>query len=198
MDINQMGETVEAGAYDGAFIHCGIHHLSTAELTDFAMLLGRSPQGFPTILIEPVYLDRANFFGQILAKAFSKLYSLVHRFYLNRSPPDEQVSNATDKLIKLANDKGWFLSPKEVPFEIRELRRLFSKHFDVKEVVPVTYFGLAAAQHLATLKDQDRASEMGSKLLPVLNLVDRWLIKLNILPLMTSDYLFCRIVLIRQ
>ncbi len=33
MDIKQMSDSFQSGQFDGAFIHCGIHHLSTAELT---------------------------------------------------------------------------------------------------------------------------------------------------------------------
>ncbi len=105
---------------------------------------------------------------------------------------------STEKLINLATERGWFLSPKEVPFDIPEIRQLFSPYFEITEIVPVTYFGLSSAQYLATLEDQTKASEIASRLLPVLNLIDRSLIKTGLLSRMTSDYLFCRIVLIRK
>ncbi len=154
MEISQLNEAFQSGQFDGAFIHCGIHHLCTVELTEFAELLGRSPKGFPVILVEPVYLDRRHFLGRILGKAFNTLYDLLGAFYFTRSIQDKIVMRTTQDLCALATEKGWHFSPKETPFDVGEVQRLFSSSFEIKEIEPVTYFGLRAAQHLATLQDQ--------------------------------------------
>jgi 2-polyprenyl-3-methyl-5-hydroxy-6-metoxy-1,4-benzoquinol methylase len=198
MEISQLNEAFQLGQFDGAFIHCGIHHLCTVELTEFAELLGRSPKGFPIILVEPVYLDRSHFLGRILGRAFTALYYLLGAFYYACSTQDKIVMQTTQDLFKLATRKGWFFSPKETPFDVGEVQRLFSSNFEIKEIEPVTYFGLRAAQHLSTLKDQHRATRVGSRVLPFLNSIDRSLIKTELLPKLTSEYLFCRIVLIRK
>ena len=198
MDINQMNESFQSGQFDGAFIHCGIHHLSTAELIEFAELLGHSPKGFPTILVEPVYLDRAHFLGRLSGKVVTTIYRLLQYFVLSSFERDEIVIQALQELLQLATNNGWFFSPKEVPFDVGEVRRLFSPHFEIKEITPVTYFGLSTAQYLTALKDQDQASRVAARVLPPLNSIDRLLIKTGLLPTLTTDYLFCRIVLIRK
>ena len=85
-----------------------------------------------------------------------------------------------------------------MPFDVREIRNLFSRDFEIREVAPVTHFGLEAAQYLATLEDQELASKAAAGMLPVLNLIDRCLMKTGLLPTITTGYLFCRIVLIRK
>jgi hypothetical protein len=104
----------------------------------------------------------------------------------------------TRELIELADKRGWFFSPKEVPLDTCEIQHLFSPYFTVEEIVPVTYFGLVAAQYLATLKDQASARRLAAKMLPALNVVDLLLLKLNVLSSISKQYLFCRIVLIRK
>ena len=198
MEISQINEAFQLGQFDGAFIHCGIHHLSTMELTELTELLGRNPKGFPIILVEPVYLDRSHLFGLIVGGALNALHYLLGSFYFASFMQDKVMAQTTQDLFELATEKGWFFSPKENPFDVAEVQRLFSCNFDIKEIEPVTYFGLRSAQHLATLRDQKRASRAALRVLPFLNIIDRLLIKTGLLPKLTSNYLFCRIVLIRK
>ena len=166
MEINQINDTFRSGQYDGVFIHCGIHHLATTELVSFAEALASAPKGFPTILVEPVYLDKMTLFGRVQDYILRGLYAILRRLYLTRVPQDKVVVEAQDHLTRLAQQKGWWFSPKETPFDIPELQRLFSANFEIKEVVPVTRFTLAAGQYLATIKDQNRAARMAAKVLP--------------------------------
>jgi SAM-dependent methyltransferase len=198
MEIGQMSESFQLAQFDGVFIHCGIHHLSTIELTGFVDLLSRSPNGFPTVLVEPVYLDRSNIVGRLLGWAFTATFYLLGSAYFARCTQDKILVKTTQDLVNRAADEGWFFSPKEVPFDIDEIRHLFAPHFEINEIEPVTYFGLRAAQYLATLKDQQKASRLGARFLPILNWIDRLLIRTGSLPKLTSNYLFCRIVLIRR
>jgi SAM-dependent methyltransferase len=198
MDINQMSDTFQSNQFNGAFIHCGIHHLSTAELISFSEMLALSPKGFPTILVEPVYLDQETLPGRLLEKTLTKLCALLPRFYLGHASQDETLTQTTDRLIKLADDNGWFLSPKEVPFDVDEIGRLFSSEFEIREIAPVTYFGLPAAQLLATVSDQKAAWKSGVRILRILTFLDRLLANIGILPKLSNNYMFCRIVLIRK
>jgi hypothetical protein len=161
-------------------------------------MLALSPKGFPTILVEPVYLDQETLPGRLLEKILAKLCALWPRFYLRHASQDEVVTQTTDRLITLANNNGWFLSPKEVPFDVDEIGRLFSPHFEIREIVPVTYFGLSAAQFFATVNDQNATSKFGAKVLPILTSIDRLLASTGILPRLSNNYMFCRIVLIRK
>jgi UDP-glucose 4-epimerase len=108
MDINQMSQTLQSRRFDGAFIHCGIHHLRTEELISFADVLALNPTGFPTILVEPVYLDQATLFGRLLEKTVTKLFSLLRRFYFGWSSQDEAIMQTTDHLSTLATENEWF------------------------------------------------------------------------------------------
>jgi SAM-dependent methyltransferase len=198
MDINEIGGSFRTGQFDGAFIHCGIHHLSTAELTEFIELLARAPKGFPTILVEPVYLDKTSASGLFLGKVLGKIYSRFCRHYYARSSQDGNITKNADRLVKLATENGWFFSPKEVPFSGVEIRSLFSSFFEVKEIEPVTCFALESAQYLSTLKDQEAASRIAGRALPILDLFDRCLIRTKLLPKIASGYLFCRVVLVRK
>lgn len=198
MDINQMSQTLQSRRFDGAFIHCGVHHLSTEELISFADVLALNPTGFPTILVEPVYLDQATLFGRLLEKTVTKLFYLLRRLYFGWSSRDEVIMRTTDHLSTLATENDWFFSPKEVPFDLNEIRRIFSPKFEVVEIVPVTYFGLLAAQDFATLKNQSADLKFALMILSALSLVDSLLSKAKFLSHLTDNYMFCRIVLIRR
>lgn len=197
MDINQMNDTFRSGAYDGAFVHCGIHHLARTELEAFATALARAPKGFPAILVEPVYLDRATTIGRLFDKALRAFYLLLRKLVMNGNQ-DVAVKQDTDRLVRQATDNDWYLSPKESPFDVPELKQIFSRDFDLLEIEPVTRYALEAGQHLAMLEDQSRAARVGRRLLPILSWLDAMLGKLRVLPLLTRDYQFSRIVLIRK
>jgi SAM-dependent methyltransferase len=197
MDINSMNDTFRSGEYDGAFIHCGIHHLAKNELEGFAAGLALTPKGFPTILVEPVYLDRATFLGRLWDKALRAVYVLTRNLYMGRVH-DAAVMHDQDRLASQATDNNWWLSPKEAPFDVPELHRLFGKDFEIREITPVTRYALEAGQHLATLKDQARAARVGRRVLPFFRWLDALLSELGLLPLQTRDYQFSRIVLIRK
>ena len=166
MDINAMNDTFRSGEFDGAFIHCGIHHLASSELEAFAAGLALVPPGFVAIMVEPVYLDQEKFVGRLLDKALRAAYVLLRKFYIGNTREDEVV-HAQQQLIDCATQNGWWFSPKEAPFDVPELRRLFGRDFEIREITPVTRFGLEAAQYLATLRNQARAARLGTKLLPL-------------------------------
>jgi SAM-dependent methyltransferase len=198
MDINQMNDTFRSGQYDGVFIHCGIHHLATTELESFAKALASAPKGFPIVLVEPVYLDKRTLFGRIQDLFLRASYRLLQKLYLARLPQDAGIVEAQSRLTRQADQEGWWFSPKETPFDIPELQRLFSANFDIEEIVPVTRFTLDAGQYLATLQDQEQAAHMAAKVLPPLSWLDSVMSRLNLLPIFTQNYQFSRIVLIRK
>jgi SAM-dependent methyltransferase len=197
MDINQMNDTFRSGAYDGAFVHCGIHHLARNELEAFAAGLALAPKGFPTILVEPVYLDRATLIGRIWDKCLRAIYVLLRTLAM-KGKQDEAVLRDTQRLVAQADDNNWWLSPKEAPFDVAELKTLFGRDFEIREITPVTRYALETGQYLATLEDQTRAARVGRWLLPLFSWLDAMLSELGLLKFQTRDYQFSRIILIRK
>ena len=197
MDINQMNDVYRSAQYDGAFIHCGIHHLAYRELEEFAASLALAPKGFPIILVEPVYLDCVTSAGRLFDKILRALYVMLRILYMG-SARDDAIMSGQEQLVRQATDNNWWLSPKEAPFDVPELHRLFGGYFEIREITPVTRYALEAGQHLATLKNQSRATRVGRRVLPLFSRLDAILSDLGLMPYLTADYQFSRILLIRK
>lgn len=197
-DVNKLADFYRSTDYDGAFVHCGLHHLAGDELEKFAKEIGEVRPGYPLILVEPLYFVRPSFVRKAFSKASSLLVRGFKRVFLSRAELDSAIVHASEKLVSEADDRGWFLSPKEMPFTLAEIERLFLDKFDLVELRPVSHFALIIGQHLATLKDQAHAEALGRRWLPYFRGLDQVLGKIGLLPYLCDDYLFTLIALVRK
>ena len=117
-DVREIPTLLAQGGFDGSFIHCGIHHLSGAELRQAARSLAAAPPGTPVILVEPMYHDRRTFLGGMLARILDAAYRVFQKRVLSGLPIDEAVAAETKSLLEKADRASWFLSPKEMPFTL--------------------------------------------------------------------------------
>lgn len=197
-DVSQIPALLAQGGFDGSFIHCGIHHLSGDELRASARSLSSAPRGTPVILVEPMYHDRCTFPGGILARVLDATYRIFQKRISSGLQPDKTIAAETGALLQKADQSAWFLSPKEMPFTLPELEAAFGEFFSIEEVEMVTHYALRLGQFLTTLQDQNRADEVGKKWLPLLNRIDRGLIRTGLAARLTNQYFFTRIILVRR
>lgn len=197
-DVTEIPALIAQGGFDGSFIHCGIHHLSSEELRQSALSLAAAPPGTPVVLVEPMYHDRRSFLGGLLARVLDPACRVLQNRVAAGLSLDKKVAGETRALLEKADRGSWFLSPKEMPFTLAELVAAFGDSFSIEEVEIVTHYGLRLGQFLATLEDQNRADAIGAKWLPLLNRLDRMLIRSGFAAQLTNQYFFTRIVLIRR
>lgn len=197
-DVTQIPALLAQGEFDGSFIHCGIHHLSGDELRESARSLSAAPRGTPVVLVEPMYHDRRTFFGEMLARVLDAAYRILQKRISSGLPPDKTIAAETSALLQKADQSAWFLSPKEMPFTLPELETAFGEFYTIKEVQIVTHYALRLGQFLTNLQEQNHADAIGKKWLPLLNRLDRWLIRTGLAARLTNQYFFTRIVLVRR
>ena len=119
--VSEIPALLAGGEFDGSFIHCGIHHLSGAELRAAARSLSAAPRGTPVILVEPMYHNRRTIHGGLVARALDFVYGVFQKRAASGLPLDESVTAETKALLEKADRNSWFLSPKEMPFTLPEL-----------------------------------------------------------------------------
>jgi len=195
--ISEMGDMLSQEHFDGAFVHCGLHHLDSDELKHFAATMRILKSGSAVVLVEPVYHDRSNAITRVFGKTLNCAYRVLEALLLFGHRNDPQLEHQLNTLVAQATNAGWFLSPKEMPFTPNELQTLFKDSFELIHTGPVTYFALRFAQTLAMLRDQNKAAIIGRKWLPVFRTIDSVLTKSGVLVRLTREYLFTSFVLIR-
>jgi hypothetical protein len=197
-DVNELESYVRENKYDGLFIHCGLHHLSTKELAGFVRTLSALPSGCTVVLVEPVYHDDKIPFGRLARAGLNRGYWFLSNLVMRGKKRDPELSSRIEAMLRETESNGWFLSPKEMPFTRKELTELFSDVFAIGEVKPVTDFGLRLAQDLALLEDTAGAASLGRTWIPVAHGVDRVLARAGLLEKLATDYLFTRVVMTRK
>lgn len=198
MNINQMEQLITSGDFDGAFVHCGLHHLSANELRKFSATISGAHSGFALALVEPIYFDQRTFLGKFASRLLAVAYRTLRICSWGRQKPDEHVQAGSAKLFSESDRMNWFLSPKEMPFTRREIESLFSSHFELVEIRPVTLYGLRVAQDLAGLEQNPKVESLAKRWIPFFNRIDRLLISSGYMTYLTSDYLFSMVLLVRK
>ncbi len=197
-DVNDLPKFLETRKFDGYFIHCGIHHLTVEELKRFAQSLAVLERGAVMVLVEPTYHDRTSRLTRPLELGLKAFYKSFFALVLRREQQDQKISSDINGMLAESAAKGWWLSPKEMPFSLSEITKLFADHFEIRDIKPVTHFGLRFGQDLGSLNDQQRADTLARRWFPLFNAVDRALISTALLPKGVKEYLFTRIVLVRK
>ena len=123
----------------GILIHAFLHHLDGAELDAFFDMLHRNvPPGTQIWIYEPAFYPDPAAGGATdpAAKAFAyraatAIVSQMSTLYRRLNLIDTDTRDRFAALFARANDAGWHLSPKEVPFQLEAFDRELARHMTV-------------------------------------------------------------------
>lgn len=119
----------------GVLIHAFLHHLDGAELDAFFDMLHRSvPPGTQIWIYEPAFypdaaVDRAA--DPFAHRAGTAIVAHMSKLYRRLNLIDTDTRDRFAALFARANDAGWHLSPKEVPFQLDAFDRELARHLTV-------------------------------------------------------------------
>ena len=148
---------LDLGEFDGAFVHAALHHLADDEVARFLDVLAAGPAGFRIVLYEPVFTPDVSWLPRRGAAAIcGALAKLRVRLLPRGLQYDEDLTRALHSLEAEAERNGWFLSPKEVPFQHDALLAELDRRFDIAFARPVHFDAIEIAQRLASSSDARR------------------------------------------
>lgn len=186
----EMGE-VDLAEYSGAFVHAALHHLSDVEVQKLLDSLARAPRGFKVAFYEPVFVERWRWLPRRLARVVCRLLQVLKgRLVPGGLRYDEELLNEMKALQSEAEAEGWFLSPKEVPFERRWLFVELERRFDVVLARPVHFDAIEVAQRLAAIASPDDLAVVSPRILERALKFDRALLSTGLYRTCESRYAF--------
>jgi hypothetical protein len=124
----------------GILIHAFLHHLDGAELDAFFdMLHQHAPPGTQIWIYEPAFYPDAPVSGTaetpanpFAYRAGTAIVAQMSKIYRRLNLIDTDTRDRFAALFARANDAGWHLSPKEVPFQLDAFDRELARHVAVK------------------------------------------------------------------
>lgn len=194
--------STEVKGYNSILIQAILHHLSVEELDRFFKLFEKQKKGMRVFMYEPVFVQAKNNNGYLIAL----LYKQVVKFYRFfgavvikiAGTPDQKLLDDVSGLFKQAEEKGWFLSPKEVPFYENELNNYLDKYFIVHNTYFVNKSELDIAQNLMYYKLHSPGAFFTRFVIPLAMFLDRIFFKLNFRAVTNGQYFFkCHELIIR-
>jgi 2-polyprenyl-3-methyl-5-hydroxy-6-metoxy-1,4-benzoquinol methylase len=129
----------ETPACNAVLIHSFLHHLDDPELDDFLdNLKARTSPGTRIVLFEPAFYEdepsgSPRPWTAGANRLAARLVARIDRDQKAQSPSDEQARAAFVQLFTDANERGWYLSPKEIPFGLEDFTRRLSDRFEVRQ-----------------------------------------------------------------
>lgn len=172
---------------DLILIHCILHHLDKKEIDIFFNNLKLNlKSGTKVWIYEPAFYVNTTFVrnddkikvktrlaylgGQIIANSLTKF---LEKFNLI----DEKLYQQFINLSKNADEKGWYLSPKEIPFDVNE----FSNYLMTKLYVRTHYwqnlFGIGWVFTINLIKKNYLRRIIGKGIIPFFNFFDNQIVK---------------------
>ena len=173
------------GEIDGVLIHCILHHLDNNEIkVFFDKLKSHVKPGTKIYIYEPAFYHRESndvprldlitkslmFFSNIIEftiVVFSEKLRII----------DTKTNNEYLLLLKNAENKGYYLSPKEIPLEINNFRIFLSQNFLIKRESWKTIYLIGWAYPINIIKMKFLRNLFAVTLLPFLSFTDNRLSK---------------------
>jgi len=173
--------------FDGVVIHAVLHHLSEKELRHFFSVLKKIRKGTKVFFYEPFFINPTTRPPSLAEKVLSNLSSRI-KYYAMKTiaksgEKDHALVQKLDNIAKLAEENGWYISPKEVPFREGELESYLSADFTLKDRYFVNKTDLEISQMLGYYRlDQKPSPVFTNFFIPAAIMLDRWLFRRNFRP----------------
>jgi len=124
---------------DGILIHAFMHHLDGKEIEELLENLRRCfKKGTKVWIYEPAFhiapakhTTQIDFVTRACLKASVSIQSLLGKMYAKYDLIDQTIMPSLNELVKQAEQNDWYLSPKEVPFEVDEFTRELTGKFEL-------------------------------------------------------------------
>ena len=162
---------------DGVIIHALLHHLSVEELNFFFKQLAKIPSSTKVFIYEPVFIKQQQALPSFRDKVLNRIITNLKKFSIDRAKaigsPDNDLNNALEKIYKDAEEYGWYISPKEIPFYQDELTDYLAPHFNTKNVYIVNKSDLEVSQALILNKIEKPDFVFSKILIPLLLWFDK-------------------------
>lgn len=188
--------------HDDIFIHALLHHLTEVELKGFFKIFDTQPSGSRVFMYEPVFTEAYSDKKSIAALLFKKFIGAFRRsvnllIQLTGKRNNALISEV-QLLSKQADEKGWFLSPKEVPFYEDELENYLNKIFTIQKKYFVNYTDYAIAQSLVFYGINESNFIFRNIIFPISRWLDTTFFKLDFRSATQGQYFFCCYELIKR
>ncbi len=124
---------------DGVLIHAFMHHLDGKEIDDLLENIKRHfKKGTKIWIYEPAFHIKpssdvqAGFMTKICLKISLSMQNFLHKMYEKFDLIDKETIGSFIELANQAEKMDWYLSPKEVPFEIEAFTRKIENYFELE------------------------------------------------------------------
>ncbi len=168
---------------DGVVIHALMHHLSEEELKLFIEELSKLPPDTKVFLYEPVFIKHQASKPSIRDKILNKIITKLKRISIKRAQKlgsmDTELKNEIENIYEEAKNKGWFISPKEVPFYEDELNNYLLPIFNINKKYIVNKSDLDISQELIINKIEKPDFVFSRVLIPLSAWLDKLAFKGN-------------------
>jgi ubiquinone/menaquinone biosynthesis C-methylase UbiE len=112
---------------DGVLIHALLHHLTVKELETFFKQLSKLASGTKVFIYEPVFFRKREQQPSLYDKVLNRMIYSVRQYSLRMAKKygagDHALIKAMDDINAAAEQNGWYISPKEIPFYEGELEK---------------------------------------------------------------------------
>ncbi len=162
---------------DGVVIHALLHHLSSTELEKFFEQFAQLKKGTRVFVYEPIFFARQQGNATVVDKLLNIFIKTVRSVAFNVASllgkKNIALADAMTKINRDAEENGWYISPKEIPFAPGELENYFLPHCTLQNQYIVNKTDLDIAQNL-TMNGIDKPGFLFSKILiPIASWLNR-------------------------
>lgn len=182
--VHQSNEWPEsAKECEGILFHSFLHHLNGQELDSFFDSIKSSfPAGTKVWMFEPCFYTqekKAEIGGlrkkveRVSQRVVVSTIKLLEKLDLL----DKKTLFKFQNLEKQAQDNSYYLSPKEVPFDVEEYRAYLSKFMEIKYEKWAIINLVGWSFHINLVKNKTLRTILGNSVLRFLELSDRYLSK---------------------
>jgi SAM-dependent methyltransferase len=162
---------------DGVVIHALLHHLSVNELNVFFDQFAQLKKGTKIFVYEPLFFakqdGKISFRDKLINFFVRATRSLSFRMARMSGRKDEVLVKAMDKINQDAENNGWYISPKEIPFYPDELENYFLPLCTLQKRYIVNKTDLDIAQNLVQNNIEKPGFVFSKILIPLAQWLDR-------------------------
>lgn len=170
----------EAASADCALIHAFLHHLDELEIEGVLRALrGRLRAGARILFYEPAFLSGPAVQPRgpvwLVGRAVHTFASALRVASAGLGLRDEATARKFDRLTQMAADNGWYLSPKEIPFDHDTFTASLRDHFAIRDSYWATVFLVGWAFETNLLRSALARRAACASFLPLAAVCDRFI-----------------------
>lgn len=169
---------------DGVLIHAFMHHLDCKEIDELLTGLKAKMKNSTKIWIyEPAFYlspllenHKTSLLSTICLNITIRILSMLEKLYDVFKLVDEKTINEFRMVTDLAANNGWYLSPKEIPFDVDAFSISLAKYFKVKKHNWATIYSIGWVFKTNLLKSNRLRKLLNNSVLPFICFTDNRLI----------------------